>query len=102
MMLLPMVASADVEINEENFPDANFRSYLLSQSYGADGKITESEIKNIVNIDVYNKGIISLKGVEFFTALTNLSCYRNQLTALDVSKNTALRTLECYSHIVLD
>ena len=84
-----------VEINETNFPDANFRSYLLSQSYGADGKITESEIKHIVSINVNNKGIISLKGVEYFTALTWLGCNGNKLTALDVSKNTALTVLNC-------
>ena len=30
------------------------------------------------------------------TALTDLYCYYNQLTALDVSKNTALTRLDCY------
>ena len=41
------VAAGDMEINETNFPDENFRSWLFMQSYGADGVITESEIKNI-------------------------------------------------------
>ena len=32
------------------------------------------------------------------TALKTLECYYNQLTALDVSKNTALKTLLCYGN----
>ena len=34
-------AAQDVEINETNFPDENFRNYLLKQSYTKDGVIKE-------------------------------------------------------------
>ena len=94
--LMPFSAQADdVIINETNFPDTNFRNYLLSQNYGADGKLTNAEINNITFITVDSKNISSLKGIEFFTALIYLSCENNQLTALDVSKNTALYYLLC-------
>ena len=94
--LLPLVASADVEINETNFPDENFRNYLLTHFYyGKDGVLTEAEIANIKLINVYGKGIKSLKGIEYLTAVTDLECVNNQLTELDVSKNTALGYLEC-------
>ena len=89
------VAAQDIEIDEKNFPDANFRNYLLSQSYGYDGVLTEAEIKGIASINVSEKNISSLKGIEYFTALTYLDCANNQLTALDVSKNTALTYLSC-------
>ena len=85
----------DIVINEVNFPDENFRAYLMSQSYGKDGVITEEEIKNVVNIDVREKNITTLKGIENFTALTGLNCGNNQLTNLDMSKNTALTNLDC-------
>ena len=85
----------DIAIDETHFPDANFRNYLLSQSYGKDGVLTEAEIKGITSIDVYYKNISNLKGIEYFTALTRLYCSYNQLTALDVSKNTALTRLYC-------
>ena len=85
----------EIAINEENFPDENFRAYLMSQSYGKDGIITEEEIKNVVRIEVAEKKITNLKGIEYFTALTNLFCGDNPLTSLDVSKNTALTTLYC-------
>ena len=85
----------DIVINEVNFPDKNFRAYLMSQSYGQDGIITEEEIKNVVQISVGNNNITNLKGIEYFTALTYLFCNDNQLTSLDVSKNMALTRLSC-------
>ena len=85
----------DIVIHEMNFPDENFRAYLMRQSYGMDGVITEGEIKNVVRIDVSQKNITTLKGIEYFTALMRLYCYGNQLTSLDVSKNTALTDLSC-------
>ena len=36
-----------IAINATNFPDANFRSWLLQQSYGSDGILTQTEIENI-------------------------------------------------------
>ena len=89
-----------IAINETNFPDANFRSYLLSEDYGSDGVITDAEIAEVASIDVsggwYN--IASLKGIESFTALTTLNCYGNQLTALNVSGCTKLKYLDCYEN----
>jgi len=84
-----------IHIDSENFPDENFRNYLLEQSYGKDAILTEEEIRDIKKLSVSSKKIGSLKGVEFFTALTELYCYNNQLTSLDVSKNTALTHLYC-------
>ena len=84
-----------LEIDGTNFPDENFRSWLLSQSYGTDGVLTSSEIADIKSINISGKNIQSLKGIEFFTALTGLSCYENQLTSLDVSKNIYLTGLFC-------
>ena len=90
--------SNGIEISETNFPDANFRNYLLSQSYGSDGVIAESEIAEIKAINVGNHNIASLKGIEYFTALTTLLCYRNQLTELDVTNNTKLSRFECFEN----
>ena len=102
-LLLPLLGLtttvwADVEINETNFPDNNFRNYLLEQDYGSDGVLTDDEIKNITYIGVHRKGIQSLKGIEFFTSLTYLNCDNDQLTSLDMSKNTALTELSCFSN----
>ena len=95
---MTLLGGAIIAINSINFPDVNFRSYLLSQSYGSDGVLTQDEINGVTSLKVGSKKISSLKGIEHFTALTYLSCYSNRLTTLDVSKNTALKELSCYSN----
>lgn len=84
-----------IEISEENFPDMNFRNFLLSQDYVHGGAIDSTEILNITQLIIDSKGISSLQGIEFFTALKSLNCSFNQLMLLDVSKNTALEELYC-------
>lgn len=84
-----------IEINETNFPDANFRKYLLEQSYGKDGFLTTEEIESVLEINVTDYSIKSLEGVEIFTKLRYLYCSNNQLTSLDVSNNTDMLFLEC-------
>ena len=93
--LLTISAMADVKINVTNFPDAKFRSYLLSNSYGKDGVLTDEEIARITTIVVSDMDIQSMKGIEFFPELKILSCNINDLTSLDVSKNTKLIKLFC-------
>lgn len=85
----------DIEINETNFPDAVFRTYLLEQSYGQDGVMTSAEIAEVKSIWVSESNIESLKGIEFFTALESLYCQRCKVKTLDVSNNTALKILYC-------
>ena len=84
-----------ITINETNFPDAKFRNWLLAQDYGKDGVLTEEDIKGITVIDVAEQDISSLKGIEHFTALTELRCFCNELTSLNVSGCTALTILYC-------
>ena len=95
VLLAAVAGRADELINEENFPDANFRNWLLSQEYGKDGVLTHDEVLDITEINVIDKGIEKLKGIEYFTALKFLYCSKNKLTALDVSENTALVELYC-------
>ena len=85
----------NIQIDDSHFPDDNFRSYLLSLPSGTDGIITEAEKGKIKKIDVSDKNISSLKGMELFTDLESLDCNVNQLTSLDVSKNTYLKYLYC-------
>ncbi|MBO4871700.1 MAG: InlB B-repeat-containing protein [Muribaculaceae bacterium] len=89
-------AEFGLPIDSINFPDAKFRNYLLSQSYGSDGVLTDGEIAGITQIYVAYKSIADLTGIEHFTALKRLYCNHNQLTMLDVSHNTALERLDCY------
>lgn len=46
-------------------------------------------------LDLQNKNITSLAGIEYFTYLETLNCMGNQLTTLDVTKLTKLTGLIC-------
>ena len=85
----------DKVIDETNFPDVNFRNWLLGQSYGSDGILTEEEIVGVTSIDVSYKSIRSLQGIGFFVALKSLTCIDNQLDLLNVSQNINLTYLHC-------
>ncbi len=92
----PPPVSDEVEINETNFRDANFRQYV-SANFDTDHntKLSKSEISAVEDISVDSMSISDLKGIEFFTSLRILMCSGNSLTSLDLSKNTALTHLEC-------
>lgn len=87
-----------VEINETNFPDANLRTVVETFDTDSDEKLSEEEIVAVTKLNVSNKSITDLKGVEFFTAITTLNCSYNSLTTLDISKNVALTSLSCNSN----
>lgn len=50
---------------------------------------------DITELDISYCNLTSLKGIEYFEALTQLNCYDNQLISLDISKNTALTKFYC-------
>ncbi len=77
----------------EKIPDANFRN-ALREIYQKD-YLMKSEAKNEIVLNVSNKGIASLKGIEYFTNLENLICDKNNLTTLDLSANTKIHGLNC-------
>ena len=72
------VCIGGIAINEENFPDENFRDALKGYA-GWDGVFTEEEIKAIDALYVANRNIERLKGIEFFKELTYLRCERNKI-----------------------
>ena len=82
-----------------NIPDANFKNALLAITgldANHDGEIQCSEADAWTGaIDVSNKSISDLTGIEAFTHITNLNCSGNSLNTLSVSANTALTYLNC-------
>ncbi len=92
-------AAEEVAIDETNFPDSTFRGYVTEEfDTDTNGKLSEQEIEKVTEIYIDKEKIKSLKGVEYFTALTKLWCADSELTSLDVSKNTALTGLVCYGN----
>ena len=96
--LTAYAAEGQTQINATNFPDKKFRSYVTKFDMDHDGNLSEEEISAVERIDVQGRDIGSLQGIEFFTALTDLNCIYNNLSSLDVSRNTALIYLHCYGN----
>lgn len=64
-----------VAINAANFPDEVFREYVRSEfDEDNDGYLSQKEIASAERIFVYDSNISSIKGIEYLTALTYLSC----------------------------
>ena len=88
-----------VYITDANVPDKTFREYLLKQfDKDGNGVLTPAERYAVTEIDVENKYISNLSGLQFFPNLKVLNCSHNRLTSLDVSKNTVLQELVCWEN----
>ena len=74
-------------------PDNNFLNALidLGVDTNGDGKISPDEAEVITFLDVNNRSISNLTGIEKFVNLDTLYCGINQLTILDLSNNNALK-----------
>jgi Leucine-rich repeat (LRR) protein len=89
-------STTSVEINQANFPDTSFRSYVRKTfDKDQDGDLSVSEIKAAKKIEVKKSGIRSLEGIASFTYLTELDCSGNKLTSLSLTKNKRLTELDC-------
>ncbi|WP_299605439.1 hypothetical protein [uncultured Aquimarina sp.] len=77
-------------------PDANFEVALNNLGYDdilGDGQVPTALIEAVTTLDVANKNIADLSGIEDFKPLQVLECQSNNLTALNISANTALMEL---------
>ena len=98
------VDSEFVEINSTNFPDQVFRKYVEDNIDKADttgqkdDKLSQAERDAVTEISITNTNCTDLTGIAYFANLTELNCYHNQLTTLDVSKNAKLSALRCYNN----
>ncbi len=89
----------DVAIDETNFPDENFRTYIDENFDTTDDDMLDAaEIAAVTYIDISGMSISDLTGVEYFKALTELNCSLNRLQSLDVSSCTALEYMDCSSN----
>ena len=95
------------------FADYIFKKYLVERTgtdpdspqkmkidMNGDGEISYSEASEVIDISCTYLEISSLSGIEHFTALTDLACYSNMITTLDLSKNTKVTVLDCSDNML--
>ena len=95
LLLVPMMSFGQ----NVYIPDANFKNYLVNNTAintNGDSEIQVSEASGFSGtINCGWQNISDLSGIEAFTSLTQLFCFNNQLTSLDLSSNNALNLFEC-------
>lgn len=88
VFLLSCSVHAQNILSEDNFPDAQLRSFL-SDTFGA---LTAAEAAVVESLDCSNRGIADLTGLSYFTGLTRLYVQHNEVS--DLSELEALADLE--------
>ncbi len=93
-----------------NIPDANFKNALVNTNcvttnvngttysdadLNNDGEIQVSEAEAVVGLEIFNRDIISLVGIEYFSNLRTLDCGYNKITTLNIQGLNNLQTLNC-------
>ena len=73
-------------------------SFLKNYDTNKDGKLSATEINDVIDMSCRYASISSLEGIEYFSKLEILDCEGNSLTKLDVSKCTALGSLYCLNN----
>ena len=101
--VLPHEARAEehfLEIDRQYFPDEAFLNWIVTHLPVVrenDGSyyMTEKNVNAVKRIACDYCEIGSLRGIEYFPMLEELDCGFNQLTELDVSRNSRLKMLCC-------
>ena len=104
LLFLSVFLSANLFGQNVYIPDANFKAYLVGNpaiNTNNDVEIQVSEASSFDGqMDCGALNISDLTGIEAFVSLTNLRCYENQLTSLDVTQNTALIWFDCSNNLL--
>ncbi|WP_139957957.1 T9SS type A sorting domain-containing protein [Flavicella sediminum] len=101
--LIDSGTSFSVECSLTLIPDDNFEQALIDLGYDSgplDNHVLKSSIKNLKNLNITNKNISDLTGIEEFVALEKLECQNNLISSLDISNNPSLTYLNCSSNLL--
>ena len=93
----------DVAINENYFPDANFRDYVSKLDGRIDGRrdgALDKKESALTEVNISNLTIRDLEGIKYFAELEKLDCTQNRLWDLNLSRNTKLKQLHCENNIL--
>ncbi len=82
-----------------DFADEIFEAFLLNKfDSDKNGKISTSEIKDVTELYCNSQNITSLDGIEHFKSLRILDCHSNNISSVDLSRNSLLTSLDCESN----
>ena len=98
MFILLLLISFNMFSQNTYVPDDNFEQALIDLGYDTvlDDYVLTANIVGVTTLDVAQKTISDLTGIEDFNALATFHCYDNQLSSIDVSQNLSLTGLYCH------
>ena len=88
--------NTDCRYSDTYVPDDNFEQTLINLGYDSgvlDDYVPTANIRNVTLLDVRNKAISNMTGVEGFISLETLFASNNQFSSINVSKNLELRNV---------
>jgi hypothetical protein len=95
IFILALSTNAFAQITQ--IPDPNFEQALIDLDIDSDGivngQVLTSDIETVTSLNINNKGIQDLTGIEGFAALEILDVSSNQVQSLTFSQNLALKEL---------
>lgn len=93
---------ADYQRDEDNkyiyirIPDPAFEAYCLEHwDLNGDGRVSRYEAQRVREMDCSSLGILSMTGIEEFTALRRLDCSGNGIASLNLTRSIYLQELDC-------
>jgi|TARA_B110001454_G_scaffold150462_1_gene139786 hypothetical protein len=84
ILFIVLLTSSFVFTQNTYVPDNNFEQALIDLGYDTilDDSVLTTNISGVTSLNVGEKEISDLTGIEAFAALTQLECWNNQLTSL--------------------
>lgn len=106
-ILLCIISACDreAEITDEPVRDFERRFFTVLTHNGVDsngdGIISQKEAEACLHLNLHDKGLTDVSGLDAFINLETLDCSYNTLTELDLSKLSKLDWLNCKaSHLI--
>ena len=85
-------------------PDENFEQALIDLGYDdvIDSTLEYDNVKNVFVLNLDQKGIYDLTGIDGFSSLDSLYCNSNNLSYINLSKNNQIRFINCENNFEYD
>lgn len=86
--------ASSVKIDSAHFPDKVFREYV-KEKFDTDknGTLSSGEIKTVTVIEIQEEDLKSVKGIEYFSELQQVTGHADELKTVDLRKNKKLRLI---------
>jgi len=103
LLLLISICISSVSFGQyTSIPDPNFEQALIDLGHDdvIDGQVLTSNVSGVTYLNVSNKNISDLSGIDDFVGLTSFFCDNNQLTYLNVSPLLNMQYLTCNNNAI--